>query len=46
MLIFHFQMQATVPHLHTGKLVIASTFSASVVSSAEDMDGFLPRKNT
>lgn len=44
MLIFLFQIQITASYLHTGKLVITSTFSTSVVSSAEDAEGSLPRK--
>ena len=43
MLVFLFQIQITASHLHTGKLVITSTFSTSVVSSAEDIEGLLPR---
>lgn len=42
MLTFHFQYCTS---LQTGKLLITSTFSTSLVSLAEDIEGFLPRKN-
>lgn len=44
MLVFHFQIQITALHLHTGKLMITATFSTSVVSSAEDLAGFFPQE--
>lgn len=46
MLVFHFQIQITALHLHTGKLMITATFSTSVVSSAEDLAGFFPQEKT